>query len=52
MISPSEIALDAPPTISLALTGYPDVAGTASSVIGVARWAFGGLIALWSGSAR
>jgi hypothetical protein len=45
VISPSEIALDAPPTRSLALTGYPDVAGTASSVIGVARWVFGGLIA-------
>jgi DHA1 family bicyclomycin/chloramphenicol resistance-like MFS transporter len=29
----------------MALTGYPDNAGTASSFLGVARFAFGGLAA-------
>ena len=30
---------------SLALAGYPDLAGTASSVLGLARYAFGGVAA-------
>jgi len=34
-----------PPATSLALAGYPDIAGTASSFLGVARFAFGGLAA-------
>jgi MFS transporter, DHA1 family, multidrug resistance protein len=41
----SGVAVTIPPTTSLALAGYPDVAGTASSFLGVARFAFGGLAA-------
>jgi MFS transporter, DHA1 family, multidrug resistance protein len=41
----SGVAVTTPPTTSLALAGYPDVAGTASSFLGVARFAFGGLSA-------
>jgi MFS transporter, DHA1 family, multidrug resistance protein len=41
----SGVAVTTPPTTSLALAGYPDVAGTASSFLGVARFAFGGLAA-------
>jgi len=39
------VAVTTPPTTSLVLAGYPDVAGTASSFLGVARFAFGGLAA-------
>jgi MFS transporter, DHA1 family, multidrug resistance protein len=41
----SGVAVTTPPTTSLALAGYPDIAGTASSLLGVARFAFGGLAA-------
>jgi DHA1 family bicyclomycin/chloramphenicol resistance-like MFS transporter len=41
----SGVAVTTPPTTSLALAGYPDIAGTASSFLGVARFAFGGLSA-------
>jgi len=41
----SGVAVTTPPATSLALAGYPDVAGTASSFLGVARFAFGGLAA-------
>jgi MFS transporter, DHA1 family, multidrug resistance protein len=41
----SGVAVTTPPTTSLALAGYPDVAGTASSFLGVARFPFGGLAA-------
>jgi DHA1 family bicyclomycin/chloramphenicol resistance-like MFS transporter len=41
----SGVAVTTPPTTSLALAGYPDIAGTASSFLGVARFAFGGLTA-------
>jgi DHA1 family bicyclomycin/chloramphenicol resistance-like MFS transporter len=41
----SGVAVTTPPTTSLALAGYPDMAGTASSFLGVARFAFGGLVA-------
>jgi len=41
----SGVAVTTPPTTSMALAGYPDVAGTASSFLGVARFAFGGLAA-------
>lgn len=41
----SGVAVTTPPATSLALAGYPDVAGTASSMLGVARFAFGGLAA-------
>jgi DHA1 family bicyclomycin/chloramphenicol resistance-like MFS transporter len=41
----SGVAVTTPPTTSLALAGYPHIAGTASSFLGVARFAFGGLAA-------
>jgi DHA1 family bicyclomycin/chloramphenicol resistance-like MFS transporter len=41
----SGVAVTTPPTTSLALAGYPDAAGTASSFLGVARFAFGGVAA-------
>lgn len=41
----SGVAVTTPPSTSLALTGYPDLAGTASSFLGVTRFAFGGLAA-------
>jgi DHA1 family bicyclomycin/chloramphenicol resistance-like MFS transporter len=41
----SGVAVTTPPTTSLALADYPDIAGTASSFLGVARFAFGGLAA-------
>ncbi|MBV6756714.1 multidrug effflux MFS transporter [Rhodococcus opacus] len=34
-----------PPAASIALTGYPDIAGTASSALGLTRFALGGLAA-------
>jgi DHA1 family bicyclomycin/chloramphenicol resistance-like MFS transporter len=39
------IAVTTPPTTSLALANYPDIAGTASSLLGLARFALGGLAA-------
>ncbi|GAA2760778.1 multidrug effflux MFS transporter [Actinopolymorpha rutila] len=41
----SGVAVTAPPATSLALENYPDVAGSASSLLGLARFAFGGLTA-------
>jgi MFS transporter, DHA1 family, multidrug resistance protein len=41
----SGVAVTSPPATSLALAGYPDIAGTASSLLGLARFAFGGLAA-------
>ena len=41
----SGVAVTTPPATSLALADYPDIAGTASSLLGVARFAFGGLAA-------
>ena len=41
----SGVAVTTPPATSLALTGYPEIAGTASSFLGVARFAFGGFAA-------
>jgi DHA1 family bicyclomycin/chloramphenicol resistance-like MFS transporter len=41
----SGVAVTTPPTTSLALADYPDIAGTASSFLGVARFAFGGFAA-------
>jgi MFS transporter, DHA1 family, multidrug resistance protein len=45
LVMVSGVAVTTPPTTSLALAGYPDIAGTASSVLGLARFAFGGLAA-------
>ena len=41
----SGVAVTTPPATSLALSDYPEMAGTASSFVGVARFAFGGLAA-------
>jgi DHA1 family bicyclomycin/chloramphenicol resistance-like MFS transporter len=41
----SGVAVTTPPATSLALAGYPDIAGTASSFLGTARFAFGGIAA-------
>jgi DHA1 family bicyclomycin/chloramphenicol resistance-like MFS transporter len=41
----SGVAVTTPPATSLALTEYPHLAGTASSLLGLARFAFGGLTA-------
>lgn len=38
-------ALTSPPSTTIALAGYPEIAGTASSVLGAARFAFGGVAA-------
>ncbi|HEU4467176.1 MAG TPA: hypothetical protein VFR98_11680, partial [Agromyces sp.] len=34
-----------PPTTTLALAGYPQMAGTASSLLGMSRFAIGGVVA-------
>lgn len=39
------VATTTPPTTSLAMANYPDIAGTASSLLGVARFGIGGLAA-------
>lgn len=39
------VAVTNPPSTSLALSGYRDIAGTASSLLGLSRFAFGGLAA-------
>jgi DHA1 family bicyclomycin/chloramphenicol resistance-like MFS transporter len=41
----SGVAFTSAPTTSLALANYPDIAGTASSLLGLARYALGGLAA-------
>lgn len=41
----SGVAVTTPPSTSLALADYPEIAGTASSLLGMARFAFGGLAA-------
>jgi DHA1 family bicyclomycin/chloramphenicol resistance-like MFS transporter len=41
----SGVAVTTPPTTTLALAGYPQIAGTASSLLGMARFAFGGIAA-------
>src|SRR3954453_2334745 len=41
----SGVAVTTPPATALALSGYPEIAGTASSVLGLARFAFGGIAA-------
>jgi DHA1 family bicyclomycin/chloramphenicol resistance-like MFS transporter len=39
------VAAITPPTTSLAMANYPDIAGTASSLLGLARFGIGGLAA-------
>jgi DHA1 family bicyclomycin/chloramphenicol resistance-like MFS transporter len=41
----SGVAMAAAPATSLALADYPEIAGTASSLLGMARFAFGGVAA-------
>jgi DHA1 family bicyclomycin/chloramphenicol resistance-like MFS transporter len=41
----SGVAVTSAPATSLAMADYPDLAGTASSLLGLARFAFGGLTA-------
>jgi len=41
----SGTAVTSPPATSLALADYPELAGTASSVLGMARFGFGGIAA-------
>lgn len=41
----SGVAFAAPPAASLALTDYPELAGTASSILGCARFGLGGIAA-------
>ena len=41
----SGVAISSPPATTLALVGYPQIAGTASSLLGVVRFGFGGVTA-------
>ena len=41
----SGVAVTTPPTTTLALADYPQIAGTASSLLGMARFAFGAIAA-------
>ncbi|MFE6254707.1 multidrug effflux MFS transporter [Agromyces sp. NPDC057865] len=41
----SGVAVTTPPTTTIALAGYPQMAGTASSLLGMARFGFGGAAA-------
>jgi DHA1 family bicyclomycin/chloramphenicol resistance-like MFS transporter len=41
----SGVAITSPPATTLALVGYPQIAGTASSVLGMVRFGFGGVAA-------
>ncbi|MFT3877477.1 MAG: multidrug effflux MFS transporter [Propioniciclava sp.] len=45
LIMVSGVAVTSPPTTSLALANYPQLAGTASSVLGCTRFGFGGIAA-------
>ena len=41
----SGVAVTSPPSTTIALADYPQFAGTASSILGAARYAFGGIVA-------
>ena len=47
----SGVAITAPPATTLALSGYPQMAGTASSLLGMVRFGFGGIAAPFVGVA-
>ncbi|MFI7422552.1 multidrug effflux MFS transporter [Nonomuraea sp. NPDC049684] len=51
LIMVSGVAATTPPATTLALAGYPHMAGTASSLLGMARFAFGGVAAPFVGLA-
>jgi DHA1 family bicyclomycin/chloramphenicol resistance-like MFS transporter len=45
LVMVSGAAVTSPPTTTLALAGYPQIAGTASSLLGMTRFAIGGVAA-------
>lgn len=45
------VAITSPPATTLALAGYPQMAGTASSLLGMVRFGFGGIAAPFVGVA-
>lgn len=47
----SGVAMSAPPATTLAMTDYPQMAGTASSLLGMVRFGFGGIAAPFVGVA-
>ncbi|MGN8553134.1 UNVERIFIED_CONTAM: multidrug effflux MFS transporter [Microbacterium sp. SLM126] len=47
----SGVAVTAPPSTTLAMTDYPQMAGTASSLLGMVRFGFGGIAAPFAGVA-
>lgn len=51
LVMVSGVAVTTPPATTLALAGYPQIAGTASSLLGMARFAFGGVSAPFAGVA-
>jgi DHA1 family bicyclomycin/chloramphenicol resistance-like MFS transporter len=51
LVMVSGVAATTPPTTTLALADYPQMAGTASSLLGMARFAFGGVSAPFVGIA-
>jgi len=51
LVMVSGVAVTTPPATTLALAGYPQMAGTASSLLGLARFAFGGVSAPFVGIA-
>ncbi|MEU6742182.1 multidrug effflux MFS transporter [Streptosporangium sandarakinum] len=51
LVMVSGVAATTPPATTLALAGYPHMAGTASSLLGMARFAFGGVAAPFVGLA-
>jgi hypothetical protein len=51
LVMVSGVAATTPPATTLALAGYPRIAGTASSLLGMARFGFGGVSAPFVGIA-
>ena len=49
LVMVSGVAVTTPPATTLALADYPQIAGTASSLLGMARFAFGGVSAPFVG---
>lgn len=47
----SGVAIASPPATTVALSGYPQMAGTAASLLGMARFGFGGIAAPFVGVA-
>jgi DHA1 family bicyclomycin/chloramphenicol resistance-like MFS transporter len=47
----SGVAMSAPPATTLAMTDYPQMAGTSSSLLGMVRFGFGGIAAPFVGVA-